>query len=187
MYYVYAYLSKKGVPYYIGKGSGNRAWTKHQGVSLPNINCIVMLETNLTEIGAYALERRYIRWYGRKDLQTGILLNKTDGGEGVANISAKQREIIAARNKNKPPRKGTKTSSIARERMRQGALKRKCPGYWTGKKRDAATREKISRTKKGTVQTTEHKQKNSEKIKLLWQDPVWRSKVLESKKKNALL
>jgi len=83
-FYVYAFLRESdNTPYYIGKGKGKRAYSKQRGVKSPRVvDKIVFLRQGLTEKKAFEWEMFYIKHYGRKDLGTGILRNRTNGGEG---------------------------------------------------------------------------------------------------------
>jgi hypothetical protein len=92
IYYVYAYLREDGTPYYIGKGKKQRYKTQHSVPIPTNLQNIVFLEKNLTEVGAFAIERRMIEWYGRVSKKNGILLNTQPGGQGGSYTLTKPRK-----------------------------------------------------------------------------------------------
>ena len=104
-YYTYAYLREDRTPYYIGKGKGRRVYKKGRGEVNPpkDKSRIIFLKQNLTEEEAFKHEIYMIAVFGRKDLGTGILRNKTDGGEGSsgAAVSQETRQKISAVHKGK--------------------------------------------------------------------------------------
>jgi len=84
VFYIYTYLREDYSPYYIGKGSGKRAFSKCKGeIRPPNDKSrIVILTDNLSENDAFNIETMLIKFFGRKDIGTGILRNKSEGGKG---------------------------------------------------------------------------------------------------------
>ena len=121
-YYTYAYLREDGTPYYIGKGQGNRITRRHYRrgggyFSAPkDMNRILYLKRNLSEQEAFRHEQYMIGVYGRKDIGTGILRNRTDGGEGPTGkvLSEETKKRISEFQRGKP-----KWSEVDKERISQ--------------------------------------------------------------------
>ena len=157
-YYVYLYLRDNGTPYYCGKGKGKRAYRK--GASKK----IKLVAVHLSENEAFTLEKRLIALYGRKDLGTGILNNKTDGGEGSSGAvrSTESRRRISNTKKGVSPSekhrknisnalKGktlTETHRIALRKPRSPEAKLNMSRACLGRKISEETKAKISTTLK---------------------------------------
>ncbi len=83
---VYAFCREDGTFYYIGKGRPTRPYElRKEGIKPPKDQSrILILHENLTEELAFEYEKKLIQFYGRMDLEDGLLRNMTNGGEGVA-------------------------------------------------------------------------------------------------------
>ena len=132
-YYTYAYLREDRTPYYIGKGKEDRIYSKQKNIKPPKDKSrILYLKQNLTEEEAFKHEIYMIDVFGRKDLGTGILHNRTDGGEGSSGCIPSEE------------------------------TKRKLSEVNKGKIVSEETRKKISETSKGKTLSEEHIKKISE-------------------------
>lgn len=145
-FYVYAYLREDGTPYYMGKDK--RAWTKAKNeIGKPtDISRIVILQENLTDTEAKEHEINLIKTYGRIDLGTGILRNKTNGGDGVRLIG-KQNGMFG-RTKEKHHIYGKKRPDMTGEHNPMHGKKREeHPAY--GYKHTSESRDAIKLSKVG--------------------------------------
>lgn len=146
LYYTYAYLRENGTPYYIGKGKGDRAYgRRRKGVKRPHDeNRILILKRDLTENEAFRHEKYMISVFGRKDLGTGILLNRSDGGEG--NSGYKHTEETKIRiSETSSGRKLKPRTKLHRERL-SAALRGK--RSWLGLKHREDSKGKMSQVRK---------------------------------------
>ena len=156
-FYTYAWLREDKTPYYIGKGRGNRAYKKARRYRPPD-DRIIILKRNLTESEAIKHEIYMIFVLGRKDTGTGILRNKTDGGDGKSGaiVSAEARQKISnyQRGRKKPglgekvraAQKGTKRKPLSPEH-RAKLRGRTSPNK--GKPMTEGQKQKIRNSKKG--------------------------------------
>lgn len=106
-YYVYVHRTEDTREvFYVGIGSGNRAFTKNsrniywrRKVDKHGFEVDILI-SNLTLDEAYKLEMRLIKYYGRENL-----CNLTDGGDGVKNPSSETRKKMSEAKKGKTQKK----------------------------------------------------------------------------------
>jgi len=164
MFYTYAYLREDGTPYYIGKGVKGRIYSSNRKIKKPKDKSrIIFLKQNLTEEEAFNHEEYMISVLGRKDLGTGILRNRTNGGEGASGSlkseEFKRRHSERMKGKNNPSY-GRKQSE--EHRRKNSEANRGENNHFYGKSHSEETKKKISMKKKGKPLSTETKRKLSE-------------------------
>jgi hypothetical protein len=151
-FYTYAYLREDRTPYYIGKGENDRIYKKKKSEIKPpkDKSKVIFLKQNLTEEEAFRHEIYMIAVFGRKDLGTGILRNRTNGGEGSSGAihtpETKAKMSVAKKGENNPMYNKT-PSPETRAKMSDAQKGENSPNY--GKTHSQETRVKMSAAMKG--------------------------------------
>ena len=163
-YYTYAYLREDRTPYYIGKGKGKRVYEKRRRTKPPKDQSrIIFLKQNLTEEEAFKHEIYMIAVFGRKDLETGILRNRTDGGDGVSGYKHTEKTKILISNSHKGKKlteehrkkvgdslRGKKRKHLSCETKKKLSLSLKGRKSWNkGKPFPDEVKQKMSKSAKG--------------------------------------
>jgi hypothetical protein len=138
IFYTYLWLRNDGTPYYVGKGKGNRAFIKKNHFCIPPSEERILIQEFLCESDAFEAEVFLISYYGRKDLGTGYLLNRTAGGEGFSGgiLSEDHRQKISNALKGKPKPKRTEEHCHRLSEVKKGT------------RHSEETRQKMSRANK---------------------------------------
>ena len=160
-FYTYCYLDENNKPYYIGKGTGRRAYKVHDNVSIPPKNRIIILKRNLSEKDAYRHETYMISVFGR-NTDGGILLNVSDGGgdppcwTGKKHKEISKQKISAAVSGKNHPQYGKPLTEEHKQKIRDTKLLNKKLGKYNGG------------NSKGYTLSEETKRKMSEAKKAMW-------------------
>jgi hypothetical protein len=137
MYYVYGlFIDDADVPFYIGKGHGDRALdhlggreggNSHKNHTIlkaqregKSINVKFLHETD-SEQEAFSLEISEIKKYGRRCDGSGVLTNLTEGGEGPSGYKHTPEQV----ERNRRAQLGTKRSEATKLKMSQSHKGRK--------------------------------------------------------------
>ena len=120
-FYVYLHCKKNtGEPFYIGKGKNNRCYeTRSRSEFWHNIVNkygfdVFILENNLSNEDSLKREIYYINKLGRIDIGTGILVNHTDGGSAIFNLSKEIRKKMSERHLGNKYRKDKNHSDLTK-------------------------------------------------------------------------
>jgi hypothetical protein len=160
-YYTYIYYDPTDfTPIYVGKGKGLRCYDhlgNTQNRPLPNKirklrkaglePIIEFIVKDVDEQYALCCERFWIKVIGRRDLKTGTLLNLTDGGDGVTNISPQARQAISKRQKGKKLTEehkaavGASLKGVAKSKEHNAAVSASLKGHITSDETKAKQRE----------------------------------------------
>jgi len=188
IFYVYAFLrgkdseyGKKGTPYYIGKGSGRRRFidTGRCCARPSNSARNVILKQQLTESEAFCWENFYINHYGRIDNTTGILRNKSNGGEGTSgrifSPESRRKQSVNMRARLNDPQKRLTLLNAIKNSHRQGERNQKIATAAKARWQDPEKRAAITKSITDWANKPETKRKlGATRIKVLYQltDPA---------------
>lgn len=168
-YYVYVWLRAKDseiapryTPYYVGKGRGKRAFEKY-GRTVPapkDSSYVAFVEEGLTEERAFELESYCIKLYGRVNAGTGILRNRTDGGEGPSGMITSEEtrlKMSEQRRGEKHPLWGKPRPDHVKQKISAAISGPNNSRY--GVPLSQEIRDKISRSNTGKPKSLDHREK----------------------------
>jgi len=181
-YYTYAYLREDRTPYYIGKGQGNRAYRRSKKDIKPpkDKSRIIYLKQNLTEEEAFKHEIYMIAVFGRKDLGTGILHNRTNGGDGTSGAIAWNRGGKCSNEWKKKVSKALRNRRFTDEHKKKLSEAAKGRTPWNkGQSPSEETRKKIGDKHRGKIISEEQRKKLSEIGKRRKQSEETKQKIKE--------
>lgn len=178
-FYIYVLFRENGIPFYLGKGRGNR-WSAHEWPCMKNTTSRkasiirnmhsrgfevikTKIHENLTEHTAHEYEIALINAIGRDN--KGPLVNLTDGGDGVSGLrktpESVEKTAAAHRGKKNSSEMRDKISTALRGRKFSPETIEKNAAAHRGKKYSPETREKIAKAVRGRIVSSETREKMS--------------------------